>query len=43
MGYWLQVEGDDSGKITDLTNNPYAYLEVTENRLYKSGENTLDF
>lgn len=32
-GYWRQVEEDFSGDITDLTNNPYAFMEVTENRI----------
>lgn len=33
-GYWLQVEANSDGKITDLTNNKYAYLEITDNRLF---------
>lgn len=33
-GYWLQVEEDWSGEVTDLTDNPYAYLEITDNRLF---------
>ena len=33
-GYWLQVERDESGEVTDLTDNQYAYLEITDNRLF---------
>lgn len=33
-GYWLQTEEDWDGDVTDLTNNPYAYLEITEDRLF---------
>ena len=32
-GYWLQTERNWSGDITDLTNNPYAYFEVTDDQL----------
>lgn len=32
-GYWLQVEEDWSGDVTDLTDNKYSYLEITDNRL----------
>ena len=32
-GYWRQVEEDFSGDITDLTDNPYAFMEVTDNRI----------
>lgn len=32
-GYWIQVEEDWSGDVTDLTNNPYAYFEVTDKNL----------
>lgn len=32
-GYWLQVEDDSSGKVTDLTNNKYAYFKVTDDQL----------
>lgn len=33
-GYWLQVERNWSGDVTDLTNNRYAYLEVTNDNLF---------
>lgn len=34
-GYWLQIEEDWGGDVTDLTDNPYAYLYITtENKLY---------
>jgi len=33
-GYWLQVEKDWSGDVTDLTNNKNSYLEITDNRLF---------
>lgn len=33
-GYFLQVKEDWSGDIADLTDNPYAYLEVTDDNLY---------
>ncbi len=32
-GYWLQIEEDWSGDITDLTDNKYSYLEITGDRL----------
>lgn len=32
-GYWLQIEEDWSGDVTDLTENKYSYLEITDNRL----------
>ena len=32
-GYWIQIEEDWSGDVTDLTNNKYSYLEVTSNQL----------
>lgn len=32
-GYWLQVKEDWSGDVTDLTDNKYSYLEITDNRL----------
>lgn len=34
LGYWLQVEEDESGEIKDLTDNPYAYLEVTDSQMF---------
>lgn len=33
-GYWLQTEENWGGDITDLTNNPYAYLEITDTRMF---------
>lgn len=36
-GYWLQVESNWNGDITDLTNNKYAYLEITDDRLFFYG------
>ena len=33
-GYWLQTEENWSGDVTDLTNNKYAYFEVTDDRLF---------
>lgn len=32
-GYWLQIEEDWSGDVTDLSDNKYSYLEITNNRL----------
>jgi len=32
-GYWLQIEENWSGDVEDLTNNPYAYLEITDNQI----------
>lgn len=34
VGYYLQVESNFNGDITDLTNNQYAYLEITKDRLF---------
>ena len=41
-GYWRQVEENRYGKITDLSDRNYAYLEVTDTRLffYKYYEDT---
>lgn len=33
-GYWLQTEENLGGDITDLTDNPYSYIYLTEDRLY---------
>lgn len=33
-GYWLQIEENWSGDVEDLTNNPYAYLEITDKEIY---------
>ena len=33
-GYWLQTEENWGGDITDLTDNPYSYIYLTEDRLY---------
>lgn len=33
-GFWLQIGRDWSGDVTDLTNNPYAYLEITDTQLF---------
>ena len=33
-GYWRQTESNWSGDITDMTDNSYAYLEITENHLF---------
>lgn len=33
-GYWLQVESDESGDVTDLTDNKNSYLEIADNRLF---------
>ena len=33
-GYWIQVEEDWSGDVTDLTDNKYSYLEITDNKLF---------
>lgn len=32
-GYWVQIEEDWSGDVTDLTDNQYSYLEITDNQL----------
>lgn len=32
-GYFLQIKEDWDGDVTDLTNNPYAYLEITDDKL----------
>ena len=32
-GYWIQTEEDWSGDVTDLTDNQYSYLEITDNQL----------
>jgi hypothetical protein len=34
QGYWLQIERDWDGELTDLTDNPYAYLEITDEQLF---------
>lgn len=33
-GYWLQVEKDWSGDVTDLKDDKNSYLEITDNRLF---------
>ncbi|NLC47966.1 MAG: hypothetical protein GX758_01220 [Tenericutes bacterium] len=33
-GYWLQTQNDSSGNITDLTNNKYSYLKITDDKAY---------
>ena len=32
-GYWIQTEEDWSGDVTDLTDNQYSYLEITDDQL----------
>ena len=32
-GYWLQTERDWSGEVTDLSDNQYAYFEVTDDTI----------
>jgi len=32
-GYWVQVENDRNGEVTDLSNNKYAYLEITDKQI----------
>lgn len=41
-GYWQQTKRDWSGDITDMTADPYAYLEITDNKLYFYTESTMD-
>ncbi len=41
-GYWLQIERDWSGDVTDMTNNPYAYLEITKDRLFFYTESSMN-
>lgn len=33
-GYWLKIENDSSGEVTDLSNNKCAYLEITDERIF---------
>lgn len=33
-GYWLQTEENWGGDVTDLTDNPYSYIYLTDDRLY---------
>ncbi len=33
-GYWLQVESDWSGDVTDLSENKDVYLEITPEKMY---------
>lgn len=33
-GYYVQVERDWSGEVTDLSANPYAYLQITDDQLF---------
>jgi hypothetical protein len=42
VGYWEQIERDWSGDIDDMRENPYAYLEITDDRLFFYTESTID-
>lgn len=42
VGYWEQIERDWSGDIDDMRKDPYAYLEITDNRLFFYTESSLD-
>ena len=33
-GYWRQIEENSYGEVKDLSNDNYAYLEITDDRLY---------
>lgn len=33
-GYWRQVEENRYGEVKDTSNDNYAYLEITDNRLF---------
>ncbi len=39
-GYWQQTERDWSGEIDDMSDNPYAYLEIKDTKMYFYNENT---
>lgn len=41
-GYWEQIERDWSGKVVDMRKDPYAYLEITDNRLFFYTESSID-
>jgi hypothetical protein len=41
-GYWVQLERDISGKVEDMRKDPYAYLEITDNKLFFYTESDTD-
>ena len=39
-GYWQQVKREYLGKVDDMTKDPYAYLEITDDKLYFYNESS---